>query len=192
MRAVGAARPINYPDHLPSRAFGQPSLGMIEDACVAMREDEIEQYKALTGAVEFKPRIAALGFGSIMGVSYGLLQDNCRVACVGGYGLDPNVDGLWHSWAAGTQEGWDLHWRDITKVMKFTIRSLFEHAGAHRLETQVLASRALTRAWYEKSLGLQYEGTRRCYNKYGESIAIYALTRDDWEQIEEDRNGRRK
>lgn len=189
MRVVGHV--INYPDRLPARGFAVPTLGMIEDVCRNMRADEIQQYLALTGAAEFNPRVAAVGFGGLKGVSYGLIQDDGQIACVGGYELDPSIDGLWHSWAAGTDLGWELHWRDITKVMKFTIRSLFEHGQAHRLETQVLASRTLTRNWYEKSLGLQYEGTRRCYTKLGESVAVYALTRDDWEQREENRNGRR-
>lgn len=154
-----------------------PTLSMFEFVARHMRQDEIEQYLALTGAPKYDVQEAALSFAAAGGVKFGLADDNGMPYCIGGYeARGPHV---WQSWMMGTDAGWEKHWRTITKSTLWLIQQLLD-GGANRLQTNCLASRVDAIKWYEDSLKMQYEGTFREYGVNGEDVACYAITRTSW------------
>lgn len=169
-----------YPLELPARC-GTTKLWMLEYICERMRPDEVEQYLAITGADEYRPAIAAAAFAANVnnGISVCHLDEEGKPTCAGGYAPDPYMPGVWQSWMCGTPEGWEKHWRTITKATKWGIQQLLD-GGARRLETNVLASREHAIQWYEQSLGMKYEGVRREYTADGGDIKLFSITRKDW------------
>jgi hypothetical protein len=151
-------------------------VATIEDLlhiCRAMREDEQEQFCLLSGHEIYDHRVAALHFANTPGIAFVLLDDG-RPFCAGGY--TEVAAGVWQSWMVGTDAGWEQHWRAITRHSRQVMDSLFEH-GAHRLQTNALADRALARRWYERGLGMQYEGTLRQFVQ-GRDVVMYARLKE--------------
>lgn len=140
-----------------------------------MRADEIEQYLAFTGEETFDFEEAARRFISFAGVKFTLMDEGGDPIICGGF--YPVAPGVWRSWMAGTMEGWEKHWRRITKASRWLIEEMFKTAHARRLETSALASRIATLAWYEKSLGLVREGVWEDYAGEGRHVVGFALTR---------------
>lgn len=171
---------INYPAELPARC-GSTKLWMLERICERMRPDEVDQWLAITGADYYDPKVAAAGFAmsSIGGISVCHLDEKGEPTCAGGYSPDPHMPGLWISWMCGTPEGWEKYWRTITKATKWGIAQLLD-GGARRLETTVLAERTHAIEWYQKSLGMTYDGIRREYTKDGRDVKVYSITKKDW------------
>lgn len=144
--------------------------------CERMRPDEIDQYVALTGAEGFDPMIAARGMCNSGGLRFTVLQRDGLPAAAGGYiEVEP---GVWQSWMVGTPEGWAEQWRSITKAVRWLMAGLFE-SGARRLETSALADRTEAREWYERGLGLQYEGTWRARAHDGRDVVCYSRVAED-------------
>src|SRR5262249_33098205 len=104
--------------------------------CERAREDEIEQYLAITGAKEWNSEVAAAGFIGMPGMRFTLLGADNMPACAGGYHeVSP---GVWQSWMVGSCDGWEHSWRSITKASRWLMDGLFE-MGARRLQTNCLA-----------------------------------------------------
>lgn len=145
--------------------------------CERMRADEIEQYLALTGAAEFKPDVAALGMANMAaaGPSFTIVAeiDGANVPVVSG-GFTEVIPGVWSSWMVGSKEGWDLHWRKITKGTLWVFGFMFETMQARRLQTNALASREAACWWYERSLKMQPEGIWARFGRNGEDVACFA------------------
>lgn len=142
--------------------------------CSQMRADEITQMLAFTGESEYDHEVAARAFINKQGPKFTLVDNDRTPIIVGGY--SPVIPGVWQSWMAGTDEGWKLHWRAITKSSRWLMDALFE-TGARRLQTNALASRKEALQWYEKGLHLQYEGCWKEFGAGGEDVACYGLTR---------------
>jgi len=135
-----------------------------------MRPDEIEQYVALTNADFFDPDVAARGLMNIPGVKFTLAARDGFPIVSGGYQeVNP---GVWLSWMVGSMDGWDKHWRSITKATRWLMDGLLAE-GARRLETVVLSSRTKTIEWYERSLGMEFEGKKRAYCRDGQDLSMY-------------------
>lgn len=146
--------------------------------CSQMRPDEIKQLLAFSGAKHYDHEVAARGFISNSGAKFTLVDASDTPIIVGGY-WPISVPGVWQSWMAGSEEGWKFHWRSITKASRWLMDELFR-TGARRLQTNGLADRVQAREWYEKGLGLKYEGTWRGFGANGEDVACYGLTREDY------------
>lgn len=142
--------------------------------CERMRPDEIEQYIALTQHDTFNPDLVALTFMNMPGLKFTLIDDDCLPVCAGGY--HEVLPGIWQSWMVGTMDGWEKHWRSITKGSRWLMDGLFQ-MGARRLQTTALASRAHALQWYERSLGMQREGVMRGYGRNGEDVVMYGRVR---------------
>lgn len=151
------------------------------NVAIDMRQDEIEQYLALTGAAEYDFQVAARGFINMPGVKFSLVARSDEhaplVYCIGGF--SEVITGVWQSWMAGTEEGWRIRWRTITKASLWLREQLFEQGLARRVQTTALASRTGAIEWYEKSLRLTHEGTWAEYGSNGEDVACYSMTRRD-------------
>lgn len=144
--------------------------------CEHMRKDEIEQYLALTGAKEYDYETAARGFSNMGGMKFTVLGDDNLPAAAGGY--EEVSPGVWQSWMVGTQAGWDAQWRSLTKATRWLMAGLFD-LGARRLQTNCLSSRTRAIDWYERSLGLQREGTWRQFGSDGQDVACFARVKED-------------
>lgn len=140
--------------------------------CHRMRADEIEQYVVFMGLDEYNPDLAAAHFHSLAGPRLTVLGVDGLPAAAGGY--YEIFPGVWNSWMAGTQDGWDTHWRSLTKATRWLMDHVIDHFGARRLQTAVLATRKQTQQWYDKSLLMVYEGTWCGYGRKGEDMAHYS------------------
>ena len=158
---------------LPSNVV-QASLWHMLHVAEGMREDEIEQYLALSGADSFDPNDVAASLWLKHGCAFSVLNDKGLPVICGGY--YPSTPGLWHSWAIGTYEGWEKHWRAATKATRALIQELFDN-GARRLETVCLASREEANHWHTKGLGLQLDDVWHNYGAHGEDVRLYAISR---------------
>jgi hypothetical protein len=177
---------LNYPDSLPRGVFDKSNklwMSAVSEVCHAMRDDEIVQHMAIAAAgapvEEYDPRIAALGIVNMQGAGFFMVDAKGNPYCVGGYAPDPYMPGVWQSWMAGTQAGWDAHWRDITKATRWLMGKLLD-GDARRLETNCIASRTEAQAWYVDFLGMKPEGVRRAYCANGEDLHLFSITREDW------------
>lgn len=144
--------------------------------CGVMRQDEIDQYVALTGADRYDPEVAAKGFINTQGLKFTVLMRDNTPAAAGGY--EEVMPGIWQSWMVGSQAGWDEQWRSITKATRWLMGGLFE-MGARRLQTNALASRTAAIEWYERGLGMVREGVWRKFGRNGEDVVAFACVRED-------------
>lgn len=143
--------------------------------CERIRDDEREQYMALSFTDTYDAEEAALVFANKGGMKFTVLDSDGFPAAAGGY--EEVAPGVWQSWMVGTPDGWRREWRAMTKATRWLIDGLFQ-MGARRLQTNTLADRADAIRWYEKGLGLTYEGTLRGYGKGGEDVAQFARLRE--------------
>jgi len=155
--------------------------------CAEMRPDEIDQFKALTGADEFDFEAAAAGMFNTPGIKFLLTNGDGKMLVAGGFEqVRPRV---WHSWMTGTMGAWGDHWRSITEASRFVMDCLFED-GAQRVETYALADRKAACKWYEAGLRMKLDGVMPNYAADGRDVAVYSRT---IQQIrEEAHHGRRQ
>lgn len=140
-----------------------------------MRPDEQAQMVALHGWAGFDPDAAARSIIAGMGSDcWALIGADRLPIAVGGF-LPVRI-GVLECWAIGTLEGWDRHWRSITKHCKREIRAALS-TSAHRVQTVALASREAAHAWYRDGLGLQEEGRHAGFFANGEDGISFAITR---------------
>lgn len=159
----------------PSRL--RPTVPMdIFYICHNMRQDEVEQLRAFFPMDEYDPDEAALMFLNKGGPKMTLVDENDMPICVGGY--ESVSEGVMQSWMAGTMEGWQKHWRSITKSSLWMIEQLFMQ-GIARVQTNALASRVGACEWYVKSLGMTYEGTWRKFGRQGQDVACFSRLAED-------------
>lgn len=139
--------------------------------CRNMRPDEIEQAQAFFPLDEWDAdRLAAIMYLK-EGPKFTLVDDNGNPIIVGGF--EPVSEGVMQSWMAGTMEGWEAHWRSITKASRWLMDSLLAN-GIRRLQTNALASRAEACNWYVKSLKMEPEGIWKGYGRQGQDVAAFA------------------
>lgn len=138
-----------------------------------LRPDEIAQFLAGSGLREYDPDIAARAVAMTQGPTFVLVTQDNRPVILGGFA--PKRRGVYEAWLAGSMEGWEQHWRRITRECVRQLEHLL--AGhAHRVETYALASRTQAHAWYER-IGFQREGLLRGYFADGSDAVAFARTR---------------
>lgn len=154
--------------------LAEPTMCELLVLCAHAREDEIEQYEALIGTWDFER--AAIGFYSRLGIKFSLINDNDEAVCAGGW--EEIIPGVWQSWMVGTDEYWKKYWRSITKYSRKVMDGLFD-AGARRLQTGALASRAAACDWYIRGLKMHPEGICRSFGLNGEDMATFVRIKEN-------------
>ena len=144
----------------------------IQYLCERARDDERIQYAALSGHEFYDPERAWYEFVGLtqQGPHFTALDAENMPAAAGGYHMV--FPGVWQSWMVGTQEGWDNHWRSITKGCRWLAEQLFDQ-GARRLQTSALASRTDAIRWYVKSLKMEPCGVWEAFGIHGEDVAMF-------------------
>lgn len=139
---------------------------------VNMRADERAQWSAFRAkpynAMECAADMASHGLAS-----WALLDGDGLAFYVGG--LSNQRPGVFTTWAAGTPEGWNKHWRGITRESRRLLDDALAN-GAHRIEIVSLASRPEAGDWYSRGLGMKAEGTLHRYAGDGQDAIMYAKT----------------
>lgn len=142
-----------------------------------MREDEKDQFCALTGADVYDADDCARALVELQGIRFALIgDDNMPIIAGGFYETRPMV---WQGWLAGTQAGWDKHWRTITKTCRKVMDNLLLSDRCHRVEIVALSSRTKAGSWYMKGLGYKFEGVQRSLFADGRDGATYARITGD-------------
>lgn len=157
-----------------SYSLAHPTLIDLIKLCREAREDEKDQYFAITGHPWEWEQVAVEHYNR-QGVKMVLLCGDEPVVA-GGYDLI--TDGVWQSWMVGTTANWEEHWFAITKYTRKFMESLL-HDSARRLQTVVLSSRKKTCDWYRKGLKMEYEGTMRGFCHDGQDVDMYARIDSD-------------
>lgn len=154
----------------------EPTVADIAYLCQRMRADEQDQFCALNNLAEYDANAAARQLVALPGMAFCLLADDGLPVAAGGFvQVRP---GVWQSWMVGTEDGWEKHWRDLTKACKRVMRGLLDSGTCHRIETVALASRTKAGRWYMKSLGETFEGVQRGWFPDGRDAAWYAKVKE--------------
>lgn len=140
-----------------------------------MRPDEIEQDLAMTGATEYDPESAIIKMAAVPGPKFVILADNVPVVAGGFWQVRP---GVWEGWQLGTMDGWEKHWRSITKVTRRLNDRMLALPDVHRLQLIGLAGREKTFEWYERSLAYTREATLRGYCANGADAVMFSRTKE--------------
>ena len=138
-----------------------------------MREDEKDQWCAVTGFEQYNADMAARIFCNFVGPSYCLVdKDGTPLAAAGFEEIRPKV---WQAWMAGTPEAWRDHWKRLTREAKWAGDRLLA-TGANRLQIYALAERTAAHRWYE-AIGYRYEATCEQFFADGRDAVCYVKTR---------------
>lgn len=146
-----------------------------------MRPDEIAQFLSVAGLSEYEPDIAARSFAAIPGVAHALIDDAGYPVLLGGH--EEVRPGVWQGWLMGTMEGWERHGFAISRVCRRLQDRLMESEHCHRVQLYATADRKPAHVWYERALGMTYEGTHRAYFADGSDALCFA-------RVKEARHGR--
>lgn len=154
-----------------------PSVFDVGWLCERMRPDEIEQWCALTGHATYDAELAARSVLATMGeFAFCIVAEDNMPVVVGGFVEDR--PGVFQTWMVGTAEGWERHWRAITRHSRRAIDALLKCGRAHRVQTHALASRTAAHGWYER-LGMTREGTLRRYFADGQDAIVFSKLREE-------------
>lgn len=157
--------------HIPEIRLGTPIVQDFAYIAAHMRSDEVQQYLALTGLPEYVSDVAARSLIASTGSQFVMVDRGNMPVLVGGF--CPVRDGVFEGWLAGTEDGWEHHWRAMTKVCRGLMDDLLA-SGARRIETFALASRTQAHEWYERSLLMQREGVLRGYFADGQDAVVFS------------------
>jgi hypothetical protein len=138
-----------------------------------LRPDEQANWLAITGMDTYQPDVAVKAMLATPGMAFAIV-DAQGIPVVGG-GFTNLRGNAWSCWMVGTPEGWESHWRSITRGVRWVMAEMFA-AGATRLEVMTLATREAAMTWYERALGMECEGILRAAGAHGEDLAMYART----------------
>ncbi len=158
-------------------AIDRPLLRDYDRIARDMRPDEIAQWLALTGETAYDPEATARAFLGVGGIAHALIGPDGHAVLVGGH--ERIRPGVWRGWLMGTMAGWAAHGFGISRVCRRLQDNLLRSPHAHRVEVIALASRKPAHVWYERALGLRYEGLLRGYCADGSDAVIYARTKGD-------------
>jgi hypothetical protein len=158
----------------PPTNIRPPRLSDIWQMCANLRQDEIDKYMAMNSEPHWDFEQAARRFDRMIGHKICLFDTDGAPIIVAGW--EPIVPGVFDGWMLGTEEGWDKHWRAITRVTRWGMDYLMA-SGAHRLQIMSLASRDKACEWYERGLKMRQEGTLALYGRHGEDVATFVRLR---------------
>ena len=142
-----------------------------------MRQDEVDQYLSITGYSEYNPfEFVESVLASKGEIEFGLYDNDGMPYCVGGLiQVRPKV---WQTWMAGTQEGWDKHWRSITKLSRRAIDDLLKSNLCNRVQCYSLHSRHKTHEWYRRGLGMDFESINHKFFADGQNAACHVKIKE--------------
>lgn len=138
-----------------------------------LRPDEASEFAAMTGR-PFDPGNAATTYIASTGLKYVLVDRNNLPLAAGCF--ERVREGVLETWAIGTLEAWDKHWRTITKVCRRQMDGLLA-SGVHRIQIVAMASRIEAHEWYERGLLMQREGLMKGYCADGSDAVMFARTK---------------
>lgn len=144
--------------------------------CLDLDPDERRQIMALSFADEWDAEAVALSFANRAGPKFVLRDPDGAPVCVGGY--DTVSPGVMESWMLCTPRTWREFAAEATAGCRAAMAAMFEHGGAHRLQTRCLADRKLAMRWYRRGLGLKQEAVMERYGRHGENVVLFAVTRE--------------
>lgn len=149
-------------------------LGHLLEVCINLPVDERKQFEALSLASYDGPSAAAALLMS-PGPKFAVVteEDQCIVVT----GATFERQGVWRVWFLATHTAWDSYGEEVTNISTGLMQMMFEDFGAHRLEVVCKADRAKARRWYERHLGLSFEGVLRAYGADKSDFALYSYTR---------------
>lgn len=133
-------------------------------------EDQRRQWVALWDGKPYDSERLAIMLASRPGPKWALVEQDGKPVCIGGY--DMIREGVWQDFLIGSVEGWQNHWRSITKHCR-RVMDVMLKTEAWRLQTVSLADRTRAHQWY-RTLGLEYEGTLRAYGANGEDCFMFS------------------
>ena len=140
-----------------------------------MRQDEIEEFLAMTGQPSYVSDVAARVFSNTPGETIALVgRDGLPFAVAGFVPVRP---GVMHAWAAGTMDGWAKHWRTMTRETIRRMDRLFA-TGTHRVEIVALSTRVRAHHWYTNGLGMDREALHIAYCSNGQDAITFARTKE--------------
>lgn len=151
-----------------------PTLLDLLHICLQLREDEREQWQAITES-PYDADIAAATFMLKGGPKFVLRDEHGTPYCAGGY--ESVGPGVMQSWMIGTPDGWSRHWKQITRASRRVMDAIFEHTNTYRLQTNCLAKRTLAMKWYG-ALGLKHVRTLEGFTECGEALACFAIEKE--------------
>lgn len=154
-----------------------PSIQDFLDVAYNMREDEVEQYLSIVGKDKYVPEEFVKTMLQYMSEITFVLYDNDGVACCIG-GLVETRQKVWQTWMMGTQEGWDNHWRSITKLSRRVIDDLLNSNMGHRVHCYSLHSRHKTHEWYRRGLGMDFESINHKFFADGQNAACHVKIKE--------------
>lgn len=137
-------------------------------------ENDMRHFCAMLGVSEYDHDAAARHLSGLLGPTFCLLRDDGMPVGVGG--CEPLGRGVYRPWMAVTQEGWEKHWRDVTKTARRAMDATFAN-GARRMETETLAGNAKAIAWYEKGLRMVREGYHKAKYADGSDAVSFGRVR---------------
>lgn len=167
---------MNAATKLPAVRIGSPLLGDFDMVALAMREDERAQWCATVGVPNYSGMLCARTLVAIPGPAFVLVGRDNRPLMLGGF--EPIRPGVERGWMAAVEGSWEAHWFPMTREVRRLCRQRFTE-GVHRIEALALAERTRTAEWFERGLGMQFEGCLRGYFADARAAALYSLTPED-------------
>lgn len=140
-----------------------------------MRPDEIQQDLAFSGEEEFSHEAAARRMINADGPKFVIVADGLPVVAGGFVFVRP---GVWQGWQAGTVDGWEKHWRTITKATRTLNDTMLADPAVHRLQLCALAGREKAFEWYERSLRYTREATLHRYCANGADAVMFSRIKE--------------
>lgn len=151
-------------------------LGHLLEVCIALPEDERKQLASLSLAPYDGPALAA-GLLTTPGPKYAVVTADDEAVVVTGATFERA--GVWRVWFLATDRAWTKYAEVVTNIAQGLMQMMVHDFGAHRLEVVCKADRAKARRWYERHLGLSFEGILRAYGADKSDFALYSYTRSD-------------
>ena len=138
-----------------------------------MRDDEKEQFAAMSGLSEYDPDVVARCLYMQRGPSWAAANEEGRVVLISGY--EDHGPGTAELWLAAPATTWDTNWVDLTRIGRKMISFILD--THHRVQILSLASRTKAHDWYERGLKMQYESTLKKYCADGQDAVMHVRTR---------------
>lgn len=159
---------------LPETRLAVPLIGDYAYIASCMRSDEVQQFLAMSGLLEYVPDVAARAWVMTPGPTFALIDRTNRAVAVAGF--CPVRPGVYEAWAAAPMEGWDRYWRAFTKACRRRMDELLAR-DAHRIQICALASRTQAHDWYVKGLKMTREGLHEKFCADGSDAVMFARVR---------------
>ena len=158
---------------IPKLRLARPLLEDFAYVAKRMRQDEREQFLALSGLTEYDPDTCARGCAATPGPAWAYIDRSGFPVLLGGF--DPIRPGVYEGWHMATADGWEKYGWQFHRLSIRLMNDLFAN-GAHRIQTCALESRASALDWYAR-IGMVNEGRQHGYFANGADGVMYARTK---------------